>query len=542
MGEKEIESAMSSEKLSSSASRTSPMAFTSFLETVSDALIIIDRTATIQYVNARAVGLLGVSRQITPGITLWQAVPQLVSTPFYQAVNTALQTQESLEVTACLFKDTLQDAPGRTSNDQQWLHAHLSPTVGGILILFSQERGSAQISPARCQAPQWYLPRDVSQKNDQLEKSQQWVRMWTSLEECKKVETALYQSQQWVRMLMDSKMIGIFIAKGKKIIEANMTFLHMTGYSQEELSQGNTGWSPLDLLDQASIDKQEPSHDQSPRPSEKEYVCKDGRHLPVLVYTEALPFDASQRLCFVLDNSARKELELRKENFLSIASHELRTPLTAVKMRLQLAHMRLLKQGFAEAASVLSRVEESVQLLDRLIGELLNVASLRVGRLGYVQEPVHIEALIYDIVDMLQAMYTTHTILVRGSAPCILIGDKGHLEQIFINLITNAIMYSPDASTVEIDLAATTEEMCVRVRDYGIGIPQEQQEQIFECFYRGFMLSQRATPGLGVGLTIAQEIVRKHGGTITVESKEGQGSTFQVTLPLKNPHGGEASS
>jgi signal transduction histidine kinase len=133
----------------------------------------------------------------------------------------------------------------------------------------------------------------------------------------------------------------------------------------------------------------------------------------------------------------------------------------------------------------------------------------------------------------MQQMSTTHTIVVRGATAHVLVGDKGRLEQVFINLLSNAMKYSPDANTVEIEASASTEIATIRVCDHGIGIQQEQREKIFERFYRVGDLSQRAVPGLGMGLYIVAEIVKQHGGTITVESEGGNGSTFQVTLPLK---------
>ncbi|GHO50640.1 hypothetical protein KSX_88030 [Ktedonospora formicarum] len=249
--------------------------------------------------------------------------------------------------------------------------------------------------------------------------------------------------------------------------------------------------------------------------------------------TVVFPYDPSQSLYFVLDNSARKELEQRKENFLSMASHELKTPLTAVKMQIQLAKTRLMKQGYHEAAVVLSRTEGSVKLLERLIKELLDGSRIQAGKLEYVQEPVDLEALLSEVADTMQQMSVTHRIMVRGTIPCTLIGDKGQLEQVFINLISNAIMYSPSATTIEIDHYVSGETVTVSVRDHGIGIPQELHEKIFERFYRITGLSQQAIPGLGMGLYIAAEIVRNHRGTIQVESEVGDGSTFYVTLPLK---------
>ena len=363
-----------------------------------------------------------------------------------------------------------------------------------------------------------------------------WLGISTDIEKQKWREEALCQSQERVRALVDSNIIGIIVAEGEEIVEANDTFLRMTGYSRDDLLQRRINWvhitAPEDL-DRTRQAHQELAHYQSMQPYEKEYVCKDGSHLPVLVGGVVFPYDPSQSIYFVLDNSARKELEQRKENFLSMASHELKTPLTAVKMRIQLAKTRLMKQGYHEAAAVLAKAEGSVKLLERLIKELLDGSRIQAGKLEYVQEPVDLEALLSEVADTMQQVSATHPIVVRGTIPCTLIGDKGRLEQVFINLISNAITYSPSATTIEIDCHVSSEAVTVSVRDHGIGIPQELHDKIFERFYRISDLSQRAVPGLGMGLYIVAEIVRHHGGTIQVESEAGNGSTFHVTLPLK---------
>src|SRR5262249_26019901 len=110
--------------------------------------------------------------------------------------------------------------------------------------------------------------------------------------------------------------------------------------------------------------------------------------------------------------------------------------------------------------------------------------------------------------------------------------DKGRLAQVFLNLISNAIKYAPDAPLIEIEASAAADTATIAVRDHGIGIPQEQREKIFERFYRVSDPSQHMVPGLGMGLCIVTEIVKQHGGTITVDSEVGEGSTFHITLPL----------
>jgi signal transduction histidine kinase len=235
----------------------------------------------------------------------------------------------------------------------------------------------------------------------------------------------------------------------------------------------------------------------------------------------------------MLDNSARKELEQRKDDFISMASHELRNPLTSVKMQAQLVRKRLERQGLHEAAAALSRVEEPVKRLERLTAELLDVSKIQAGRLEYIRETVDLDALLWEIADTMQQTHPSHSILVRGTVGTSLIGDRNRLEQVFTNLLSNASKYSPGAETIEIDLSASPETVTVSVRDHGLGIPREQRDKIFDRFYRVTGPRQSAIPGLGMGLYIVAEIVKHHGGTITVESEMGKGSTFQVTLPRK---------
>jgi signal transduction histidine kinase len=266
-------------------------------------------------------------------------------------------------------------------------------------------------------------------------------------------------------------------------------------------------------------------------PLETEVICKDGSRLSVLVGSVTFQERPRQNISFVLDNSARKELEQRKDDFISMASHELKTPLTALKLQTQLVRKRLERQSLPEAATALSRMEGPVKQLERLIAELLDVSKIQAGRLEYLQETVDLEALLQEITDTMQQTNPSHSIVVRGTVGTSLIGDPDRLGQVFTNLLSNAIKYSPDAKTVEMDLSASPETVTIRVRDHGIGIPREQRDKVFDRFYRVTDPQRKAIPGLGMGLYIVAEIVKRHGGSITVESAVGKGSTFTVTLP-----------
>src|SRR5262249_17282099 len=157
----------------------------------------------------------------------------------------------------------------------------------------------------------------------------------TDIEDQVCTEEALRQSQVRVSALMNSSIIGIFVGKGEQIVDANDTFLRMTGYTRADLRARRMNWmcmTPPEYLARTVEARQGLYARQSITPYEKEYVCQDGSRLPVLMGGALLQRSPLQAIGFVLDNSARKELEQRKDDFISMASHELRNPLTALKL------------------------------------------------------------------------------------------------------------------------------------------------------------------------------------------------------------------
>ena len=227
------------------------------------------------------------------------------------------------------------------------------------------------------------------------------------------------------------------------------------------------------------------------------------------------------------------ELEQRKDTFMSMASHELKTPVTSLKGFTQLLKRRVEKQDIEGSSDLLVRMETQIARLTKLIEDLLDVSKIQAGGLEYAEERIAIDALIQDIVETIQHINATHTIHMHGTSHKYVIGDSDRLGQVFINLMTNAIKYSPQATSVDVSMAATNDEVLVGVRDYGVGIPEEHLSKVFERFYRAHDAKQQTVPGLGMGLYIAHEIVKRHGGRIWVESTEGKGATFYVALPTE---------
>jgi PAS domain S-box-containing protein len=381
----------------------------------------------------------------------------------------------------------------------------------------------------------WFLSRALPEC-DEAGQIVKWFGTSTDIEVQKRIEETLLESQELASVLMKSKIIGITINEGEQIADANDAFLRMTGYTREDLRAGRLNWmqmTPPEYLARTQQAHQELATQQAMTPYEKEYVCQDGSRLPVLVCGVGLSHFPLRAISVVLDNSARKELEQRKDDFISMAGHELKTPLTALKLQLQLVRKRLEKLSQPEAATALSRAEEPVKQLERLIAELLDVSDIQAGSLEYVWESVNLDALLREIAGTMQYISPSHRIVVRGAVRTSLIGDRDRLRQVFTNLLSNAIEYSPSAETVEVDLEASEEAVTIRVTDHGMGITHEQHNKIFERFYRAAGLRQSAIPGLGMGLYIVTEIVKGHEGTITVDSTVGKGSTFTVILPTQ---------
>lgn len=380
----------------------------------------------------------------------------------------------------------------------------------------------------------WFLARAMP-IHDEAGKIVKWFGTSTDIDEQKRTEEDLRKSQAHVHALMDSNIIGIIVIEGDTIIEANDAYLNLTGYTREEVQNKTLKLSMIVppeqnfLLEHA---RQELVSHQQVMPFEAVGLNKDGKRIPLLIGTVALQLDPLQHITFLLDISARKELEQRKDAFISMASHELKTPLTILKMQVQRLKKQWTTQGVPDEIMALKRIDTQINRLNRLIEELLDISKINAGKMEYVQEVVDLDALLHETAEAIQQTGTTHTIVVYGATHASLIGDKERLAQVFINLISNAIKYSPIADTVEVDLDASAKQATVQVRDHGIGIPQDQHQHIFERFYRAINPNAQTFPGLGMGLYIAAEIVKRHGGTITVESTIGQGSTFRVALPL----------
>ncbi len=234
------------------------------------------------------------------------------------------------------------------------------------------------------------------------------------------------------------------------------------------------------------------------------------------------------------DVTERIQSERRKDEFISMTSHELKTPVTSLKGFTNVLQRRLAKHKDAQGLHYLARMDAQLDKLTTLISDLLDMSRMQLGKLALRVGPVDLDALLVETVENVQAATSTHTLLIEGRTGAQVFGDAERLVQVFINLLTNAIKYSPGKDTVIVRLFRDGEpqQAIVSVQDFGIGIDQTHHERIFERFYQVTDPEEKTYPGLGIGLYISSDIVTRHRGRMWVESRKGNGSTFFVALPL----------
>jgi two-component system sensor histidine kinase/response regulator len=217
---------------------------------------------------------------------------------------------------------------------------------------------------------------------------------------------------------------------------------------------------------------------------------------------------------------------------MSIASHELKTPLASVKAYVQLLDRTLAKDE--RIKGYLDRTLAQINKLNSLIVDLLDISRIENGRLKFNESLFNFNKLLKESVEMISQIYPDYKILVSGESNVLVRGDEMRLEQVILNYMTNAIKYSPDIRELELHSHVQDNYLIVSVKDFGIGIPKENQAEVFRKFYRVEGTAQRFQ-GLGVGLYICFEIIRRHNGKCWLESEVGKGSTFYFSLPIASP-------
>jgi two-component system sensor histidine kinase VicK len=229
--------------------------------------------------------------------------------------------------------------------------------------------------------------------------------------------------------------------------------------------------------------------------------------------------------------NAHREIQQRKDDFISIASHELKTPLTSLSAALQLLDQMKDNPKPVVLKQMISQANRSAGKITRLVEDLLNVTSIKEGQMHLRKTRFNIGNLLNDCCSHIRSL-GKFEVTITGNLDLDIVADEHRIEQVVINFLNNAVKYAPESETINLHISNTADQARIAVTDQGRGIAKKDLSQVFNRFYRsGGDTEQYA--GLGLGLYISAEIIKRHGGKIGVDSTLGEGSTFWFTLPIK---------
>ncbi len=360
----------------------------------------------------------------------------------------------------------------------------------------------------------------------------------------------LRQSELRFQRLVESSIVGIIIADfNGNICEANDAFLEIVGYKREDLEAGQIRWiemTPSEYLplDEQAIEQIKARGDCTPY--EKEYIRADGSRVPVLVVSIQLVPEEPDCVAFILDITERKraEVEIRnaleqekelnqlKSRFVSMVSHEIRNPLNVITGYARILRQRGSQWSQEKQTELLLRIEKSVSKVVELLDDVLLISRGQSGQQAFNPSVINIKQFCQDLVAEMQVIANfSHQITFITPPEIQACLDKNLLNQILTNLLSNAIKYSDREKDILFELSYDEEVVIFKIIDKGIGISLEDQQKLFESFYRAKNVG--AIPGTGLGLAIVKQAVELHKGEISVVSELGVGTTFTVILPRK---------
>lgn len=327
------------------------------------------------------------------------------------------------------------------------------------------------------------------------------------------------------KIILNNEQVGQLIHSGTP--PANIEqYAQGATYHLDGSPMQNHEWSLLRAITQGEVTFNE----------ERLYVRKDGTQCYLNVNAAPIRDKDGEIVAAVVsfyDITSQKELEMRKNEFINMAGHELKTPLTSLKGFAYLL-TRHIKGGQhdTEVLYFLTRMDAQINRLAQLINDLLDVSRIQTGKLEHRREVFALDELIKETVENMQGTTHTHSIIVEPLPTAYVRGDRNRIGQVVINLLSNAIRYSPKANKIIVSMTAENTVVTISIQDFGPGIAAEHHQHIFERFYQVGTTSPRSYPGLGIGLYISSQIAKQHQGHLEVKSEPGQGSTFSFTLPV----------
>ncbi len=365
----------------------------------------------------------------------------------------------------------------------------------------------------------------------------------------------LTDSSREVRSIIDSMLDGVILADpGLKIVDANHAAIELLGLPGRDagirLPLGRLANCLRPMTDTSGrlreiqgLARRAIAEGVTFKDLELTFEHPDGQTRWISLYASPVRIERlgpSQRptslaVLTLRDLTEIRKLEVVRDEFLSTAAHELKTPLTVIKANAQL----LLEYGGgwdrSRTTRILRMIDEQTDRMNRLTQELLENSRVAVDRLDLHRLEIDLSDLIRRTVNRVGALSALHRFAVDAPAHFKIEADPTRIEQVVLNLLDNAIRYSPRGGDIRVKVDAGPTVLKVSIEDQGLGIPYPAQERIFEKFFRAHFGSSIDYGGMGIGLNLCREIVRKHGGEMSFQSVPGHGSIFTFTLPVREP-------
>ena len=379
------------------------------------------------------------------------------------------------------------------------------------------------------------IEKQLREKNEQLEAANHFAEKLNNELELRVKERTneLLASREHFKFLADTIPVMVWTALPNGDFDYfNRRWLDYTGLSFEESkADGRSVVHPDDLPD---LLKEWNRCLHSGEPFKFEMRMRNAKGIYGSFISNALAFKNSDGkiiawfgVCTDIEEQKR-EME-KKDQFISMASHELKTPVTSLKAYTEILMMELEPGNTTGALSILDKMNKQIDKLTRLIGDLLDASKVNSEQLNFYLEKIDFNELVEEVTGIIQLTSNKHKIELQLSESQIIEGDRERLGQVITNLLSNAIKYSPEADRIIVSSVINDDVIKLCVQDFGIGIPLEEQPKLFNRFFR---VMNNTYPGLGLGLFICNEIIKRHSGRMEFKSQEGKGSVFCFTLPV----------
>lgn len=460
-------------------------------ESITDGFYSVDSLWNITYANKKAEMLLKMPSREFINKNIWEVFPSIKGTLLEKKYRSVIRSKRSASF----------EYFGKRIN--KWLAVSVYPMKSGLAV---------------------YMSDITKRKRTELILKEQ--------------QSELLKKERQLQAIIDGTPEIVFVKDlaGRYLI-INNALEEMLGMSREEV-RGKTDY---DLFDREHADQYRKNDmrvigNGERFQVEEEAPMKDGYHIFI---ANKFPLQDTGGRIYALcgistDITDRKILEQKKDEFMSVASHELKTPLTSVKAYVQILERIMKSSGNDQAKLIIGKTSLYINKLQTLISDLLDISKIQAGKMNLERESFDIYDLISQSVESVQLFSSFHKIRMDNVIRQKVAGDRQRLEQVVVNFLTNAIKYSPGKKEIMVSAKRIGQDVEVSVTDYGIGIPQNRQKDLFKRFYRVEDTARRFS-GLGIGLFISAEIVKRHGGRIWVNSSPRKGSTFSFSLPLGSP-------